>query len=39
MKKKCPKCGKPLVIRSGKFGPFKACTGYPACKYIESIKK
>ena len=36
---KCPKCGKPLVIRSGKFGPFKACTGYPACKYIESIKK
>ncbi|MBL8055414.1 MAG: topoisomerase DNA-binding C4 zinc finger domain-containing protein, partial [Anaerolineales bacterium] len=30
----CPQCGKPLVQRSGKFGPFVGCSGYPACRYI-----
>ena len=34
----CPKCGKPLVIKHGRFGKFIACTGYPDCKYTESIK-
>ncbi|MGH7667371.1 MAG: topoisomerase DNA-binding C4 zinc finger domain-containing protein, partial [Candidatus Dormibacteria bacterium] len=29
----CPECGKPLVQRRGRFGPFVACSGYPACKY------
>ena len=28
----CDKCGKPMVIRSGKFGSFYACSGYPQCK-------
>ncbi|MFB3892616.1 MAG: topoisomerase DNA-binding C4 zinc finger domain-containing protein, partial [Phycisphaerae bacterium] len=28
----CPKCGKPMVIRSGKRGEFVGCTGYPRCK-------
>lgn len=28
----CPKCGKPMVIKSGRFGRFLACTGYPECK-------
>jgi DNA topoisomerase-1 len=27
----CPECGKPMVIREGKRGPFVACTGYPKC--------
>jgi DNA topoisomerase-1 len=27
----CPECGKPMVIRKGKRGPFVACTGYPKC--------
>jgi DNA topoisomerase I len=36
---KCPKCGKNLVIKSGRFGPFKACSGYPDCSYKESLVK
>ena len=30
----CPNCGKPLVIREGRFGPFVSCSGYPKCKTI-----
>lgn len=36
--KTCPKCNKPLNIRFSKFGKFYACSGYPECKYTESIK-
>jgi DNA topoisomerase-1 len=32
---KCPDCGKPLAWRRGRFGPFIACSDYPACKYIK----
>jgi len=28
---KCEKCGKPMVIRLGRNGPFLSCTGYPEC--------
>ena len=31
----CPNCGKPLVIRKGKYGEFTACSGYPSCKYVK----
>ena len=31
--KNCPKCGSALVERDGKWGPWVACSGYPACKY------
>lgn len=31
----CPKCGSELVERSGKFGKFMGCAGYPVCKYTE----
>ena len=36
----CPECGNPLVIRTGKYGEFVACSNYPDCKYIkkEEIK-
>lgn len=34
----CPQCGKQLVQRIGKFGPFIACPGYPECKYIHQDK-
>ncbi len=37
--KKCPKCGKNLQIKYGKFGKFLACTGFPDCKYTESIEE
>ncbi|MGC1908300.1 MAG: type I DNA topoisomerase [Candidatus Dormiibacterota bacterium] len=29
----CPECGKALVQRKGRFGPFISCSGYPGCKY------
>jgi DNA topoisomerase I len=29
---KCPKCGKPMAIKNGRFGKFLACIGYPECK-------
>jgi len=34
----CPNCGKPIVIKEGRFGKFLACSGYPECKYTKSIK-
>lgn len=30
---RCPRCGKILVLRNGKFGQFKGCSNYPRCKY------
>jgi len=35
----CEKCGAPMVIRQGKFGPFLACSGYPACKNTRSLNE
>ena len=35
----CPNCGKPLVYRTGRFGPFISCSGYPECDYKEKIEK
>ena len=29
---KCPTCGKPMLQRMGKTGPFLGCSGYPECK-------
>ncbi len=29
---KCDKCGKPMIIKFGRFGKFYACSGYPDCK-------
>ncbi|MBN2282592.1 MAG: type I DNA topoisomerase [Deltaproteobacteria bacterium] len=33
----CDKCGKPMVIKEGKFGRFYGCTGYPECTNTKSI--
>lgn len=35
----CPKCNSPLKKRNGIYGPFYGCTGYPECKYTESVNK
>jgi DNA topoisomerase-1 len=34
----CPECGKPLLIKTGRFGKFITCSGYPECKYHRSIQ-
>jgi len=38
---KCPKCGAPLEVKSGRFGPYIACSRYASkeCDYSRSIKK
>ena len=35
----CELCGKPLVIKTGRFGDFIACSGYPECKNTKPIIK
>jgi len=34
----CPKCGKPMVIKVGRFGKFLACSGYPECKTTKPFQ-
>jgi DNA topoisomerase-1 len=34
----CEKCGKPMVIRTGRFGRFMACSGFPECKNTKRIE-
>lgn len=33
----CNKCGKPMIIKHGRFGKFVACTGFPDCKNTVSL--
>ncbi|MGE5483496.1 MAG: AAA domain-containing protein [Ignavibacteriales bacterium] len=37
----CPKCGKPMVLRAGKFGPFLGCVSYSdhRCDGMMSIPR
>src|SRR3954451_3081346 len=34
----CDKCGKPMVIKAGKFGLFLACSGYPDCENTRELE-
>lgn len=34
----CEKCGKPMVIKQGRFGEFLACSGFPECKNTKTLK-
>jgi DNA topoisomerase-1 len=34
----CPKCGRQMAIKAGRFGKFLACTGYPECKSTMPYK-
>jgi DNA topoisomerase-1 len=36
---KCDKCGQPMLIKSGRYGKYLACSGYPACKNIQPLNK
>jgi DNA topoisomerase-1 len=33
----CDKCGKPMIIKTGRYGKFMACSGYPECKNTKKI--
>ena len=33
----CPVCGRQLVVKSGRFGRFLACPGYPECTFTQPI--
>ena len=33
----CDICGKPMIRKTGKFGKFLACSGYPACKHTQPL--
>ncbi len=33
----CEKCGKPMVLKWGRFGRFLACSGYPECKNTREV--
>jgi DNA topoisomerase-1 len=33
----CDKCGSPMVQKTGRFGPFLACSAYPDCKNTRSL--
>lgn len=33
----CPNCGKPMVVKFGRYGKFIACSGYPECKTVKKI--
>ncbi len=34
--KTCGKCGRPMVIKRGRYGTFLACSGYPECTFTQS---
>ncbi|MFA5130156.1 MAG: type I DNA topoisomerase [Patescibacteria group bacterium] len=34
----CEKCGKPMVVKAGRYGKFLGCSGYPECKNIRPLK-
>lgn len=34
---KCANCGEPMVVKSGRFGRFLACSAYPKCKTTKAI--
>ncbi len=33
----CPECGHPLMMKSGKHGPFLGCSNYPACHFVKTL--
>ena len=35
----CDKCGRPMVIKSGRYGKFVACSGFPECRNSHPLVK
>ena len=38
-KEKCPTCGSAVAVRSGRFGPFIACSRYPECRFTRPLRR
>src|SRR5256712_1753350 len=36
---RCPNCGGPPIVKSGRFGPFIACAKYPPGKFSKPIRR
>ena len=36
---KCDKCGKPMLLREGKYGKFYGCSNYPDCQNTKPYIK
>ncbi|TFB10536.1 type I DNA topoisomerase [Candidatus Marinimicrobia bacterium MT.SAG.3] len=34
----CEVCGKPMIVKWGRFGKFLSCTGYPECKFSKPVE-
>ena len=35
----CPECGKQLLKRSGRYGEFIGCSGFPKCRFTCSVEE
>lgn len=35
----CPDCGQPVVIKTGRYGRFYACSGFPKCRYTRPLEE
>lgn len=35
----CDKCGAPMVVKTGRYGKYLACSNYPSCSNIKSLKE
>ncbi len=36
---RCPECGKAMIRRDGRYGPFYGCQDYPSCKGITNVEQ
>ncbi|HIJ85582.1 MAG: topA [Magnetococcales bacterium] len=36
---KCEKCGKPMLIKDGRYGKYLSCSGYPDCRNNQPLEK
>ena len=34
---RCPKCGRALILKEGRYGRFMACPNYPDCQYTKAL--
>jgi ssDNA-binding Zn-finger/Zn-ribbon topoisomerase 1 len=34
----CPECGSEVVLKTGRFGPYFGCSGYPKCSFVSNLR-